>query len=473
MSSWSPPNFLPRESQRKRTSIIIGFYTEVPSTIRSAECCVSNADFKAAYSKDKWDLAPQRILIHSKEVMDELREITKIPDTQNTGVLAMVPPFKYLLPHRDAIKSRLDELKQESSHVGHALSTTESNVTNSDLSIRRLECIHEFIQTDLANYIGLEIKIQDGDIDEVSFQELYHLFKPGDLILGVLGKDQLHQVSSVTGGRKLLSWRPGGAGNYQQQREAHTRAGTWTSLRVAYFIMAWDGEHIGPVHSYFAIPYFPGTRRVTDLAAYPIQFRKDAGELRKRLCARGLKYVQCNGHKKYDGASVFPCGPLMAFCAKKKAVGGRDIRAKNSVGDEDGRFIPLEMVRGDVYIDYKSFYTQFFSTVPNLSFMAQFVSEDAEAIDSLRQGTTWNCSDHEVDSLLSGRFLSMNRHSIKYGRPENNPADDEARLQLVSSQIPAFVFSSRKWSEYRPPVCVFIEWTKCLFFQRMAGYRQN
>ncbi|KAK7709560.1 hypothetical protein SLS63_013195 [Diaporthe eres] len=164
----------------------------------TAEDSVSDVDFIDAYSKNKWSLAPQRILIHSKEVMDELRDITSVPDAQRTGVLAMVPPFKYLIHHRTAIKSKLNELKEAVSDAEQFPSVAEDYLTHEHRRIHRLQCIHDFIQKDLANYIGLELRVQNGDIDEVLFEEAYHLFKPGDMVLGVdCGDDQLYQVTSV------------------------------------------------------------------------------------------------------------------------------------------------------------------------------------------------------------------------------------------------------------------------------------
>lgn len=465
MSSWNPPAFLAKRLHGEKQSVITAFYTDVPTEVAAAEDSVSDVDFIDAYSKDKWSLAPQRILIHSKEVMDELRGITSVPDAQKTGVLAMVPPFKYLIHHRTAIKSKLDELKQAVSDREQFPSVAEDDLANEHRRIHRLQCIHDFIQTDLANYIGLELRVQNGDLEEVLFEEAYHLFKPGDLVPGVdCGDNQLYQVTSVIGGRVLLSSRSEGSANSQNRREAQTilRAGTWTELRVSCVAMGWDGENIGARHSYYTIPYFTGTRLVTDLDVFPIQFHKNGSELRRRLCARGLKYVQCNGHKIYTGASVSPHKSMLAFIERRmlstRIAGGGD----KSVDNEDEKSSPFEMVRGDIYIDYKAFYTDFFNTTPVLGAMTTVaVGEDAEAIDALSYGITWNCSDRHIDGLRSSRFLSMNRHLMRFGKPKNNLADDEARLELLPGQVPAFVFSTRKWGESRHFAGVIRVGTNC------------
>lgn len=457
MSSWNPPAFLAKRLRGERQSVITAFYTDVPTDVTAAEDFVSDLDFIDAYSKQKWSSAPQRILVHSKEVIDELQGITNVPDAQKTGVLAMVPPFKYLIHGRTAIKSKLDELKEAASDRDQSPSAAEDGPTDEDRRIHRLQCIHDFIQTGLANYIGMELRVQKGDMDEVLFEEAYDLFKPGDLVTGIdCGDSQLCRVTSVTGGRMLLSSRAEGSANSQNRRETQTRAGTWTELRVSCVAMAWDGENIGARHSYYTIPYFTGTRPVTDLDVFPIQFHKDGSELRKRLCARGLKYVQCSGHKRCTGTTVSPHVSMLAFTERRPSKTRVSDSGGNSVDDEDEKSRPFEMVRGDIYIDYKAIYTGFFNALPLLGSMPTgIVSDDAEAIDTLRNGRTWNCSDRHIDGLRSSRFLGRNRHLIGFSKPKDNLADDEARLQLLPRQVPVFVFSTRKWGEPRQSTCVF------------------
>lgn len=450
MSCWNPPLFLNKRLQGEKQSILTAFYADVPTEIVTSDGDVSNADFIAAYSKDKWSSAPQRVLIHSKEVMDELRWITGVPDAQKTGVLAMVPPFKYLIHHRAAIKSKLDELKKASSDRGTSLPIAEDNLTSEDQSIRRLQCICDFIQTDLANYIGLELRCENGDIEEVLFEEIYHLFKPGDLILtGPSGDNQLYQVSSVIGGRMLLSSGFDELAGQRQPRATPTRAGTWTDLRVSFFNTVWDGENIGCRYSFHTVPYFTGTNLVKELGIVPLQFHEDGDELRKRFYARGSKIVQHSGHKRYTGKSVVPHYSMDEFYADP--TDGDD---DSSVDYGDEKSSPFELDQGEVYIDHRSFFTGFFSTTPRLGQVASVaVGEDAEAIDTLGRGLTWNCSDRHIDGLRRARFLNMNQDLIRFSRPKNDLADDEARIQLLPGQVPAFVFSTRKWGESRPSVC--------------------
>lgn len=448
MSKWNPEVFLDSQPHRSGQIIASAFYTEVPGKIKAAGDYVSEADFKAAYSKSNRSLGPQRILIHSKEMIHELQQITGAPDTQRTGLLAMVPPFKLLIHHRNDIETKLQGLKQASSLATNSL-------TSEEMKIRRLQCIHDFIKTDLANYIGLDLRIRNGDIDELSFEEIYHLFKPGDLVLATETSDsQVHMVLSVSGGRMLLSSTSEGMPNPHQPRGAHGRAGTWVDLRLSCLTMAWDGENIGPRHSIYTIPFFTGKMRVTDLELYPIQFHPDEYDLRQKLTSRGRKIIQCFGHKKYTGTSVIPHKSLEMFVDKRMIA--KPPFGDDSSDDEDGMYSAFEMVRSDVYIDYKAVYTNLFSKTPPLSFLPRISGELqglADTLDTLSNGKTWNCSDGEIESIRSESFLAMNRHLTKFDKPKANLKDDEARLILLPGQVPAFVFNSRNWGKSMPSVC--------------------
>ncbi|KAI3391996.1 hypothetical protein diail_6372 [Diaporthe ilicicola] len=451
---WTSSNYLALGGMRqKNRCVMTAFYTERPEPtdpdVDTPRAPLSDDDFMAAYSKDNWNTVPQRILIQSRLALDELQQITKVP--QRARPLGMVPPFKLLVHHRNAIKLRLDELQQK--NLDNA---KNSDPTREHMIAAHLQCIYNFIQTDLGNYVGLELKIRQGEIKEVSFEEVYHLFKPGDLVLSAAtGQHQLYQVHSVTGGRRCLSDIQRSLhvyGERARRKTFGTGSGTWTDVKIESYIMGWDGENIGPMQRTHAISYFAGARRVTDLDIYPIQFHDNPDELRSRLRARGKKLVQCSGHKRYTGPLASPLPPLMHFL-KDKTTHLRSpprplgMDSSDDSGDEEERHVFSNgMVRSDVYIDYKTLYSRFFATNPGLSKLYVNMGEEAETIENLgHNDQTWNFRDHEVDAYLSDTFLSTHRHLTKYGKPKQNLDDDGDRLELLPSQVPAFIFGSREW----------------------------
>lgn len=469
---WPEEGGTNRSEDEGTQTILDVFYTEVPKSIGAPDLDELSEDvYKAAYSKEKWSVGPQRIRMHSEEMLQELRQTTKV--LQRGNMLMMIPPFKLFIHNRHGIESKLKELKQQAiadcnserspsppveetksvySGSGRSSSGTSDEEIREYSRIDRLQCIHNLIQTDLVNYVGLDVRARSGELDEVLFEEVYYLFKPGDLIISAEhGDAQLYQVYSVTGGRMRLSTpNTPDYPRYNSRRLARLGAttGTWTDLKINSFIMAWDGEDIGPLQVNHAISYFAGERKVTDLDVYPIQFHKCGRELRRQLRARGQKVIECFGHKQYAGVSVRDPGPLAKFGMGEGRLNDSDSDSSSDSSDEgeDGKLASFDMVRGDVYVDYKPSYGRSFHTNPSLSKLGRTSSEETEVVEILDDGKELTHGDQEVDIHLSDKFLSSHRHLTKIGKPQKNPALDNDRLQLLSGHIPAFIFSTRKWS---------------------------
>lgn len=117
------------------------FYTAGPGLLHqgaeATEPHLSDDDLAAAYSKDRWNIAPQRVFIQCGGALNELQTITKIPlRSRPTG---LIPPFKLLVHHRQAIKSRLEELRQDNVDDGHRPDTDAKH------SLAHLQYIYNFI----------------------------------------------------------------------------------------------------------------------------------------------------------------------------------------------------------------------------------------------------------------------------------------------------------------------------------------
>lgn len=464
MSMWTGVDFIGAGEQENSRNIVDVFYTEVPKTITTPNQDDVSQE-TSGYSNERWSVGPQRILIHSEEMIQELRQTTKV--SLRGSNMAMVPPFKLLIRNQDAIKSKLEELRQHAD-AGHADTSSpavrdsksiDSNTKNSPSDtedkppvaysrVDRLQCIHDLIQTDLANYIGFDGMSRNGDLNEILFEEVYQIFKPGDLILSAeSGDDQVYQVFAVTGGRMRLS-KPSpdnGMPRALNLTALGNAPGTWTDLIINSFIMGWDGEDIGPLQISHVIPYFAGERGVSDLEVYPIQFHKDPSGLLERLRARGRKVVGCFGHKQYTGTPV----RTSKFLAKFGMVGNvADSDSDSDSEDEEGGLkMQSDMVRSDLYVDYRPSYTHFFATSSfSLSLLSRSPSAESETTEVLDNGQTQTYADQEVDIHLSDKFLSSHRHLTTSGKPKQDLSHDHDRLQLLSGHVPGFIFSTRKWS---------------------------
>lgn len=469
---WTGADFTGTVEQENSRNSVDVFYTEVPKTITTPTQDDVSQGIKSGLSRKRLSVGPQRILIHSEAMLHELRQTTKV--LLRGSNIAMVPPFKLLIRNQDAIRSKLEELRQHAdaahadtpspavddprsieSDTESSTSDTETNSLVTYSRFDRLQCVHDLIQTDLVNYISLDGMARNGELNEILFEEVYQIFKPGDLILSATtGDDQVFQVFSVTGGRVRLS-KSRSPGSNQIPRMSNQAAldnvpGTCTDLIINSFIMGWDGEHIGPLQVNHALPYFAGKRRVADLQVYPIQFHKDSNGLLERLRARGRKVVGCFGHKQYTGTS-FQASELLAGFRMVGKVADSD--SDSDSDDEEGAppvgAVQTDMIRSDVYVDYKPSYNHFFDKSSSyLCPLFRTLSAETETTEVLANGETQNYTDQEVDIHLSDEFLSSHRHLTNFGKPKEDLSDDYDRLQLLSGHVPGFIFNVRKWGTY-------------------------
>ncbi|KAF2267699.1 P-loop containing nucleoside triphosphate hydrolase protein [Lojkania enalia] len=138
----------------------------------------------------------------------------------------------------------------------------------------------------------------------ITYKYLWTLFKPGDLLLcQYKGQDMMMKLQSS-------DYESGGF-----------------SLHAKY--VDWDGYFFGYASKNFILQPFEGTRPITDLAAYPIQFDSDAAAIESRLIARGKRFVELQGFhfKMYRGIAELIAGEFgnRTVASRHREVNGRII----------------------------------------------------------------------------------------------------------------------------------------------------
>jgi hypothetical protein len=70
-------------------------------------------------------------------------------------------------------------------------------------------------------------------------------------------------------------------------------------------IVAWDGTKFGTQKLNLSIPFFNGTRQITQLKVFPIEYHSEPEALRKRLIERGEKAESLAGphYRAYNGVA--------------------------------------------------------------------------------------------------------------------------------------------------------------------------
>ena len=94
-------------------------------------------------------------------------------------------------------------------------------------------------------------------------------------------------------------------------KESHFMKGNWYNIDGKY--LEYDGKSFGMGNLAVQVPSFQGVRRISSLECYPLQYHKDADNLRKQLIERGKKFVALEGvHYKYHKG--------MAYTKRKRQI---------------------------------------------------------------------------------------------------------------------------------------------------------
>ena len=201
------------------------------------------------------------------------------------------------------------------------------------LRINSLKTLMEFLGTSVDLALNFRDGVGPGKIETVLFEDLWHLFRPGDLLISTEdGRTQLYQAYHITGGlsRKRRHMRTeldelrvanidlnkrGDASNAQNlwgstdDKETRFKAmadetillGSYGPLVVNCFTMVFDGSYYGFKEHYKSIDHFNGPRKITDLPTFPLRFHPEQERIHKEMTQRGRSYMNAYGHKSYDG----------------------------------------------------------------------------------------------------------------------------------------------------------------------------
>jgi hypothetical protein len=127
-------------------------------------------------------------------------------------------------------------------------------------------CFVDFIQTYLKNLLGLRNCIAESKLEKISFDNLWHLFSPGDMVLGQEPFDQhlpqAYQVFSVTKPAQI-------EGIWQSFRLQRSNPGGRNSLKPQCFYLDYDGSTIGSREETVYIKPYLGEKKITELDFYP------------------------------------------------------------------------------------------------------------------------------------------------------------------------------------------------------------
>lgn len=322
--------------------------------------------------------------------------------------------------------------------------------------VTHLRCLLNFIKTepDLQRLSELRERIEAGSLEKIRFEDLWMLFRPGDLVVS-RKRDHwhLHKVFSTTGGQIQRSTRERqndyeriserarmGQHNVDEEdegerfmRESSYGIGSRTPLKVGCYHLEVLYGKVEIVSELWKVQEYLGDMIITELDIYPVRFHPDSADLLKRMEERGLKYIWSPGHKSYKGLSV-------------------SLEATPSVPQE---------IDGDVYIDFSlNFLPERRMALHELAAPSRVAATPRQGLpQSVRAEMTESLEfissreylrflkGNEVDVRLHEEYISSNRSRlIKITVDEVKLSADY--LRLLPWAVTAYVFRLRDWCEY-------------------------
>ena len=166
-----------------------------------------------------------------------------------------------------------------------------------------------FLQTmvlHLESLTTLRKAIRDRALSKIRFEDLWHLFQPGDLVVTSRQPYQAYRVLHVSGGRPLLTTTDFAHSDDDPEAKPTSHPSQVSPFTVDCVRFDYDGENFGPVQDSISIFKYEEDRMITKLDVYPMSCAENADKLTKTLLDRGRRFAEYKGfqHKRYEGLSL-------------------------------------------------------------------------------------------------------------------------------------------------------------------------
>ena len=169
-----------------------------------------------------------------------------------------------------------------------------------------LQLLTQTMVLHLGSLTILHKAIRDRAVSKIRFEDLWHLFQPGDLVVTSKQPYQAYRVLHVSGGRPLLTTTALASSEKDHEAEPTSYRSQVSPFTVDCVRFDYDGEKFGPIQDSFSIFKYEEDRIITKLDVYPMSYAKKPDELTKTLLDRGRRFAEYKGfqHKRYEGLSL-------------------------------------------------------------------------------------------------------------------------------------------------------------------------
>ncbi|KAF2269174.1 hypothetical protein CC78DRAFT_575278 [Lojkania enalia] len=251
-----------------------------------------------------------RIRINSHLIISALNDLLN-QDLREPSIL--IHPFKILVDNEEKIRSHLRSMQKSQTD---GLQSPEMNMAELKAKIEHFNCLVDVMNTNLKSELKIARQIKNGEVEDVHFSHLWHLFPPGEVIYPLRSDvdelPQAYKVLFVSGGRPKIASQ---AFTWFLPDELDVRYASKTSpFHLDCMFLDFDGKHFRPVQREITIPYYGGSLPITSLPVCPITFLKSPmrEKVVKELQDRGRLFFSLAkreaSHKEYIGLTLDPEG---------------------------------------------------------------------------------------------------------------------------------------------------------------------
>jgi len=176
-------------------------------------------------------------------------------------------------------------------------------------AIEHFRCFVNFIDNDLKHVFELRQGLAEGTVKDIAFEDLWHLFSPGDLIVtaGLKRARRAYKIYFTSGGRPTL----------RRDQSGFEKIPITNAFQIDCFYIDYDKRWLGPLRETIKIPRFESKRPITSLSmlyvqhtsktasAFPMRYLEDHETVMEGLVKRGKRMRQLTpfAHKRYTGPS--------------------------------------------------------------------------------------------------------------------------------------------------------------------------
>ncbi|KAF4444282.1 aaa family ATPase [Fusarium austroafricanum] len=323
-------------------------------------------DAKAKGStSDRWI---QRIRIHSPSILSHLKEGMNPPNWSTEQPRVFFRPFKALIHYHEHMKKSLEDLERkcvgmrpletENSRINppqtsivdqtaqeaamnevtlavNVASVNDTRESPGSTDLEHLRCYVKFMDERI---IPMENMFNGTDQRMVRFDELWHLFKIGDIIYSP-SSIRLKEPGGLRApkGRYQTAFKLYFKGvsviddSYPDDLETKDR-----TMALWCYYLDYNGESYGPVKQRIIIEAFSGKKDIRELPAYPIRFAANSEKIQEDLKLQGKRFRSFTKERHVSCEGWTIAGPPLGEFDKEK---------------EDSE--TPEHVEGDVIIDFQ------------------------------------------------------------------------------------------------------------------------